>query len=540
VVAASTARVRVPPAGADKILISMRILLLCCFSSALCADYDLLIRNARVVDGAGNPWFRADVAIQAGKIAAIGNLPNASAQRTLDAKGRVVAPGFIDVHTHVETSVEKVPGGDNFVMDGVTTVVTGNCGGSRPDLGAFFAGVEKLGLGLNLASLIGHNTVRSQAMGTANRQATPEEIAKMQQLVEKAMRDGAVGFSTGLIYIPGTYANTEEVVALAKAASKYGGVYASHMRDEGVRVLEAIEEAVRVGREAGMRVELSHFKIDNKRLWGSSDKSLALVEKFRREGVDVVVDQYPYDRSSTNLGILLPSWALADGQEKIKQRLADPAARARIAKEMETMLKSKGRKDYSYAVVASCESDHSLEGKSISEINRLKGRKKKLKDEIETVLELQAQGGAQMVYHSMGEKDVDRIMRYPHTAVASDGGIREFNVGVPHPRSYGTNARVLAEYVRKRNIISLEDAIRRMTSLPARTFGFRDRGLLREGCWADLVMFDPERVQDKGTFQQPHQFSEGFDLVLVNGQAVVEDAKLTGARSGRVLRHPAP
>jgi N-acyl-D-amino-acid deacylase len=502
------------------------------------ADYDILIRNARVVDGSGNPWYRADVAVRAGRIAAIGPLGVATADRTIDAQGRVLAPGFIDVHTHVEGSVEKVPRGDNYLMDGVTTVVTGNCGGSWDDLAKAFAGLEKLGLGLNVASLVGHNTVRNQVMGAANRQATAEEIARMQALVAQGMRDGAVGFSTGLIYIPGTYASSDEVVALASAAAKYNGVYASHMRNEGERVVAAIEEAVRVGREAGMPVELSHFKIDNRRLWGMSDKTLALVERYRREGVDVVVDQYPYDRSSTNLGITLPSWALADG--KLKERLADPATRAKIAKEMEATVKKLGHKDYSYAVVAACKADPSLEGKSISEINRLKGRRKKLKEEIQTILDLQAAGGAQMVYHSMGTQDVERILRYPNTAIGSDGGIREFGVGVPHPRSYGTNARVLAEFVRTRGTIPLEDAIRRMTSLPARTFGFRDRGLIREGNWADLVLFDPARVQDKATFEKPHQYSEGFDFVLVNGRVMVDGGQLTQERPGKILRHSNP
>ena len=500
------------------------------------AQYDVIIRNARVVDGAGNPWFRADVGIRGDRIAAIGNLKEDTASKTIDARERILAPGFIDVHTHVEGAVEKVPRGDNYLLDGVTTIVTGNCGGSEIKLGEWFARLEKLGLGLNLASLIGHNSVRREVMGTANRLATPEEIARMQEVVDKAMREGAVGFSTGLIYIPGTYSNTEEVVALAKAAAKHGGVYASHMRDEGAHVLEAITEAVRVGKEAGVPVELSHFKIDNKRLWGSSDKSLALVEKFRAEGVDVVVDQYPYERSSTNLGIRLPSWALADGEEKIKERLKDPATRAKIAAEMKKILADLGFEDYSHALIAGFRPDRSLEGKTISEVNVLKGRAKTLDNEIETIFEIQLQGGAQMVYHSMGAEDVERIMRYPYTAIASDGGIREFGIGMPHPRSYGTNARVLAEYVRNRKVLTLEDAIRRMTSLPARTFGFRDRGLVAIGSVADLVLFDPSRVQDKATFQQPHQYTEGFDYVLVNGVVMVEDGKLTDARAGKVLR----
>ncbi len=501
------------------------------------ADYDLLIRNARIADGAGNPWFRGDIGIRQGRIAALGDLAGSTGASTFDAAGRIAAPGFIDVHTHIEGGIEKVPCGDNYVMDGVTTVVTGNCGGSRLKLADWFAALEKTGIGINVASLIGHNTVRTAVMSDANRAATPQEIAAMQALVEDNMRAGAIGFSTGLIYIPGTYSTPDEVVAVAKAAGRFGGVYSSHMRDEGARVLDAIEEALRVGREAGMRVELSHFKIDNRRLWGSSEKSLALVEKARRDGVDVVVDQYPYERSSTNLGITLPSWALADSDEKIKERLHDPAARARISAEMARMLQALGHKDYSYASVAECAFDRSIEGKTISEVNLSKGRRNGVKNEILTILDLVGQGHVQMVYHSMGAKDVERIMLYANTAVASDGGVRVLGEGVPHPRSYGTNARVLSEYVRVRGVVTLEDAIRKMTSLPARTYGMRDRGLLREGNWADIVIFDPAKVRDKATFTEPHQFSEGFDLVLVNGVAVVQNGKVTGARPGRVIRN---
>ncbi len=517
----------------------MRLPCLVLLASALlsAADYDLLIRNARVVDGTGNPWFLADVAVKDGTIAAIGRLSEASAERTIEAERRVVTPGFLDVHTHIEGGVEKVPGGDNYMLDGVTTVVTGNCGGSEVDLGTWFAQLEKLPLGINIASLIGHNTLRREVMGTANRQATPEEIARMQRLVEKAMQDGAVGFSTGLIYIPGTYSNTAEVVSLARAAAKYGGVYASHMRDEGDNVLEAITEAVTVGREAGMPVELSHFKIDNRRLWGGSDKSLALVEQFRQQGVDVVVDQYPYDHSSTNLGVLLPSWALADGSDKVAERLEDPKTRKQIAKEMKARLRSLGQKNYSYAIVAGYKPEPGYEGKTITEITAMRGKRKKVDQEIETIFDMTLTGGAQMVYHSMGDKDVERIIRYPNTAVASDGGFREFGLGMPHPRSYGTNARVLAEFVRNRGVLTLEDAVRRMTSLPARTFGLKDRGLIREGMAADLLLFDPEKVQDKATYQQPHHFSEGFDVIVVNGKVAAEAGKLTENRAGKVLRH---
>lgn len=515
-----------------------RLLLLywCAFTTLLASDYDVLIRNARVIDGAGNPWYRADVAVKNGKIAAIGALPSATADRVIEANNRTLTPGFIDVHTHIEGSVETVPRGDNYILDGVTTVVTGNCGGSRVHLADWFGALEKLGIGPNVASLIGHNSVRTEVMGTANRLATADEITKMQALIEQAMREGAVGFSTGLIYIPGTYSNTDEVVALAKAAAKYGGTYASHMRDEGAGLLKAIDEAVTVGRESGMPVELSHFKVDNPRLWGDSTKSIALVEKYRTEGVDVVVDQYPYDRSSTNLGVVLPSWALADGREAIKERLESPETRARVVKEMKDELSEKKRENYEYALIASFSPEPAYEGKTISEVNLLKGRPATVDAEIDTILEMILQGGAQMIYHSMGNEDVERIIRYPNTAIASDGGIREFGKGMPHPRAYGTNARVLAEFVRNRRVLTLEDAVRRMTSLPARTFHFKDRGLVREGFAADLLLFDPAKVQDKSTYQQPHQYTEGFDFVLVNGRLLVDNGKLTEVRSGQILR----
>jgi N-acyl-D-amino-acid deacylase len=512
-----------------------RALFLLLSPALFAANYDVLIRNARVIDGTGNPWFRADVGIKDGKIAAIGRLDGPAA-KTIDAGGRVLAPGFIDVHTHVEDGIEKVPRADNFLLDGVTSVITGNCGGSNLNLAEWFAKLDTLGIGINVGSLIGHNTVRAEVMGTANRAATPEEIQRMQALIEKAMEEGAVGFSTGLIYIPGTYASTEEVVALAKAAGKHGGTYASHMRDEGEHVLEAITEAVTVGREAGMPVELSHFKIDNRRLWGMSDMSLALVERFRRGGVDVVVDQYPYDHSSTNLGITLPSWALADGREKIRERLEDKPTREKIASEMEQTLRGLGQDDYSYVTLASFAPNKEYEGKTIAEINGLKGRPANTRAQIDTIFDIVLDGGAQAVYHSMGDKDLERILRYPNTAIASDGGVREFGSGVPHPRSYGTNARVLAEYTVQRGVLTLEDAIRRMTSLPARTFHLSDRGAIREGAAADLVLFDPARVQDKATYERPHQYSEGFDYVIVNGKIAVENGKITDQRGGVVLR----
>ncbi len=507
-------------------------------------EFDIVIRNARIVDGTGNPWFRGDVGIRDGTIAGIGSLAAATAHDTIDARERVLAPGFVDIHTHVEGrpgrgGIEQIPRADNFLLDGVTTIVTGNCGSSETRLGEWFARLETLGLGPNLASLVGHNSVRREVMGTANRQARPDEIARMQTIIDRAMRDGAVGFSTGLLYVPGTYADTGEVVQLAQAAARHRGVYASHIRDQGRKLLESIDEAATVGREAGMPVQISHFKVYTRRDWGSSVRSIGLVEELRRDGVDVAVDQYPYDRSSTGLGVTLPSWALADGDDAIRRRLDDPETRTRIVTDMKAILDTGGFPDYAHATVAAFRPDPGLEGKTISEITALKGRPASLDGEIDTILEMMQQGGAQMIYHTMAVEDVERILQYPNTAIASDGGVQQVGAGRPHPRSYGTNARVLAEYVWRRKVLSLEDAIRRMTSLPAGRFGFDDRGLIREGLAADLVLFDPEQVSDRATFQQPHRFSEGFDVVLVNGVVVVRDGTPTEARPGRILRHRA-
>ncbi len=508
-------------------------------------QYEVIIAGGRIVDGTGNPWYVGDVAIRDGRVAAIGPLCSAAktcatqAKRVIDAKGLYVSPGFIDVHTHSEDGIKARPAADNFLFDGVTSIVSGNCGGSDTDLAAVFAELRKNGISINYSTLVGHNSVRRDVMGTENRDPSAEELARMEALVEKAMRDGAVGFSTGLIYIPGTYSKTPEVVGLARAAAKYNGVYASHMRDEELRIDDAIDEAIHIGREAGMPVEISHFKNSSKKMWGYSKNTIARVEKARAEGVDVTVDQYPYTASSTNLGVLLPSWALAGGAGELKKRLADPATRKKIVAEMKDIVrKEAGFKNYEYAVVAGCRWDGSLDGKNISQINREKGRKKNLDAEIGTILEMMEKGGAQMVYHKMNEEDVERIMRFPYSMVASDAGIIEFGRGAPHPRGYGTNSRVLGHYVRERGTIRLEEAIRKMTSLPAQRFRLSERGVLRPGMWADVVVFDAAKVRDAATFEKPHAYAEGFVFVLVNGTVVIEGGKHSGARPGQVLLGP--
>ena len=508
------------------------------FASAQ-AGYDLVIRDARIVDGSGNPWYQGDVGIREGRIASIGRLASDGARRVLDAGGRIVAPGFIDVHTHAESGLRSGPTAENFLFDGVTSIVTGNCGGSETDLAKFFAALRQTGISINVSTLIGHNSVRRDVMGTEQRDPTAEELLKMEALVDKAMLEGAVGLSSGLIYVPGTYSKTPELIALARAAAKHNGVYASHMRNEGDQVLAAIAETVQIGREARLPVEISHFKISNKRHWGMSKRAIEAVEQARASGIDVTVDQYPYTRSSTNLGILLPTWTLAGGQAELAKRLADPTIRKKIVSEMKDDLRKRsGRKSLDYAVVAGCRWDPSLEGKSVSLINKEKGRKGRLEDEIQTVLEMMEKGGASMVYANMDDEDLERIMRFPYAMVASDAGITEFGRGVPHPRAYGTNARVLGLYVREKKILSLEEAIRKMTSLPAQRFRLMDRGLVRPGMWADLVVFDEKTVIDRASFEKPHAYAEGFQYVLVNGDVVIENGKHTGTRSGRVLLGP--
>ncbi len=508
------------------------------FPFAALAQYDLLIQNGKIIDGTGNHWYYADVAVKDGRIARIGRMKNDSALRVIDAAGMVVAPGFIDVHTHIEGSVFDVPTAGNFILDGVTTVVTGNCGSSVTDVQAFWRKLDSVKISLNVATLIGHNSVRRAVMGDDKRPPEPHELNRMIALVEEGMRNGAVGFSTGLIYVPGTYAGTAEVVELARAAARHGGIYASHIRDEGDRVLEAIEEAIRIGREAGLPVQISHFKVTYKPNWGRSEQTLKMVEEARKTGVDVTIDQYPYVASSTTLGTTMPDWLFAGGRDSLLWRLNHRPSRQRIVNEMIDMLRKKQLKNYSYAVVARYAPDSTLNGKSISEINRLKGRKPRMQDEAETILDLVASTErVQMVYFSMSETDLRNIARYPFNMFASDAGINKYGAGMPHPRAYGTNARVLGTYVRDLKIITLEEAVRRMSSLPALRFGFADRGLLREGMAADIVIFDEQKVGDRATFAEPHAYSFGFEYVIVNGVITAEKGKHTGARNGMLLKH---
>jgi N-acyl-D-amino-acid deacylase len=499
------------------------------------ATYDLVITGGMLVDGTGSTARRADLGLKDGKIAAIGTIAASAGRQSIDATGLMVAPGFIDVHTHADDVAER-PLAENFVRMGVTSIVAGNCGGSALDVGAALTTIADAKVSVNFATLVGHNTVRSAVIGRENRDPSAAELTRMKALVWKAMADGAVGFSTGLQYVPGTYSKTPEIIELARVAGNDGGIYASHMRNEGTALEEAVEETLRVGEAAGARVQISHLKVDSPSRWGAGAKALQLMNAARARGIAVAADQYAYTAASSTLGIRFPAWVLEGGRQKIVERLSDPAIWLRVRDEMRALLAERGLKDLSFATVASHRADPTLNGLSMQQV-ALKIKGSATADaQLEVAREMMLRDGASMVYHFMSDEDVERIMRDPHVGVASDSSVLAAGEGVPHPRGYGNNARVLGEYVRKRKVLTIEQAIRKMTSLPAQHFRFSDRGVLREGMAADIVVFDSARVSDQATFEKPHAYATGIPYVLVNGVLVVKDSEHTGAKPGVILR----
>ncbi len=496
--------------------------------------FDLLVGGGTVVDGSGGPGVRADVGVRDGRIAAVGRLTGATAHAVIDASGLVVAPGFIDVHTHAD-DIADTPRAENFVRMGVTTVVAGNCGTSALDIGEELSRIKQVGVSVNFATLVGHNTVREAVLGRADRPPDAVELSKMKGLVWKAMADGAVGFSTGLQYVPGAYADIVEIISLARVAADVGGLYATHLRNEGTRIGEAVDEAIRVGAAAGCPVEISHLKIDSPSRWGQAGKVLAQIDAARTSGVDVEADEYAYTAGSSGLGIRFPDWALEGGRDQVRARLDDPATWARIQAEMKQTLAERGFDDLSFAVVASYSPDPSLDGLSMKQVAaRIEGSPS-LDAQLEAARAMMREGGASMVYHLMSDDDVARFMRHPEVAIASDASVLTSGEGMPHPRGYGNNARVLGLFVRERHVLTLEDAVRKMTSLPARHFKFADRGLVKPGYAADLTIFDPARVADTATYTAPHAYPVGIPFVIVNGVVVVSHGEHTGARPGQVL-----
>lgn len=517
-----------------------RWLVLLCAATPLAAQApaDLLIRGGSVLDGSGAPAMRADVLVRDGRIVRVSPepLPVRAARRVIDATGLVVAPGFIDLHTHIE-AVFQMPDAESAVRQGVTLVVGGPDGGGPADFGAHMQRVERLRLGPNVAFLTGHNSIRREVMGLADRAPTAGELARMEQLVRQAMADGAFGLSTGLFYLPGTFARLDEVVALSRVAAAAGGIYTSHLREEGLGLLRGVGEAIDIGRQADIPVVLTHHKAVGKAMWGASRQTLAMIDSARALGIDVMADQYPYTASSTSFSVLIPAWAREGGDSAFARRVGNSALRDSIAKGIVFILENdRGGGDLRRVQFASVAWKRDLEGRTLYDWAVERGLPTTPEAAVELVIEGELKGSASMVYHVMDEGDVERIMAHPWTAIASDGSLQRPGNGVPHPRAYGTFPRVLGHYVRERGVLSLPEAVRKMTALPAKRLGLTDRGRIAEGLVADLTIFDPATVRDRATFTAPHQYPEGIPYVIVNGVPVVDRGAFTAARPGRVLR----
>jgi len=512
--------------------------------STVCSDrqpekFDYLIRNGMVVDGMGNPRYKADIGIIGDRITKIGRIGRQQGNSVIDASGKVVSPGFIDMHSHGEGRILEDPTAHNLITQGATTIVGGNCGGSPLNLRKFFEKVESTGIALNLGVLAGHNSVRKKVMGNAGKEPTVEELEEMKKIVEQEMRAGALGLSTGLKYRPGVYSKTEEVIELAKVVSRYGGFYATHLRDEGLKLFESMEEAFEIGEEAGIPVQLSHHKAAGVDMWGKTEISLEMMEDARKRGIDVTTDQHPYPATFTGITIIFPAWALEGTGSEIKQRLDDPETRQKVREGIVFNIKhDRGGNDIRNITIAEYSNDTLWEGKNLKEILEMKGTEPSMENAAELAIEIYENGGASAVYHCLSEEDVVGIMRHPLTMHASDAGIAVYNKGKIHPRHYGHFPRILARHVRETGDLRLEEAIRKMTSFPASRIGARDRGVLSEGKYADVVIFDLETIQDKATWDNPHQYPEGIDYVFVNGEIVVDHGKITGKLPGRIIYGP--
>ena len=531
--------------------------------------FDIVIRNGRIIDGTGSPWSSGDLAVRDGRIAAIGRLEGAKAARVIDARGMIVAPGFIDMLGQSELTILVNPHVPSKIFQGITTEITGEGGSIAPlneaiiaadklafehyrivpdwrSLRDYFARLERQGTGINLASYVGATQVRRMVLGDGNRAPNATELERMKELVRQAMRDGAVGVSTSLQYAPAPYASTEELIALARESAGFGGIYATHMRSEGDAIIAALDEAIRIGREAAIPVEIWHLKAAGKSNWGRMPEIVAHIEKARQSGVDITADTYAYPAWFNNFSAFVPPWVHDGGDQKMLERLRDPALRARIRKEMETPSTAwdnewhevPGPDGIIISVVHNPEL-LPLQGKTLAEIARLWGM-----DPIDALFDLLIKDDAftYVAVFGMSEPDVALALLQPWTSVDNDsqGTAPDGLLGRehPHPRAYGTFPRILRKYVREEKSLRLEEAIRKFTALPAQRMRLTDRGVLKAGMWADVVVFDPETVRDLATFENPNQLSTGMQYVLVNGVPVIDGGKATKALPGKVLRGP--
>jgi len=523
---------------------------------------ETVLWNGYVIDGTGNPWFKADIGIDHGKIAKIGDLESERAETRINVRNLVIAPGFIDMHSHSDDALLINPKAESKIRQGVTTEVIGNCGDSGAPiddkireemekttamlvsskvkinyntLEEYARKLERQGISVNVAPLVGHGNLRKMAVGYDDRCPTRAELAKMKGILAKAMKQGAFGLSTGLIYPPGSYAKTPEIIELAKVAASFHGIYTSHIRNEGAKLLDAVKEAIAIGREAKIPVEISHHKAGGKKNWGKVKQARELMEDARKEGIEVTCDVYPYVASSFGLVNMLPQWAHEGGPKKITQRLRDSRIKNRMKKDMLKGALSSAH--WNRTMIAHCPKHKEYQGKFVADI-----AKAKREDPFEFAFNLLIEEdlSVSVVRFGMCEEDVEYVLQYPNAIVGSDGSALApygpLGKGHPHPRNYGTFTRVLGHYSRTRGIITLQEAVRKMTSLPAQKLGLRDRGVIRLGAWADLVVFNPETVIDVATYADPKRYPKGIEYVIVNGVLTVGKGRHTGARAGKVLK----
>jgi N-acyl-D-amino-acid deacylase len=494
--------------------------------------YDILIRNGRVLDGSGNPWLAADIGIRGGRIVDMGRLGNAAAARVVDAHGLTVSPGFIDVHSHATSGLEgTLKEARQLLAQGITTVALNPDGGGTPDLRAQRAGFEQRGVGVNVALYVPHGAIRREVIGMADRAPTQAELDRMVAIAKNGMEAGGIGLSSGLYYAPGSYAKTEEVIALAKVVGELGGVYESHIRDEAdynIGVVGAVQEVIRIAEEGHLPGIVAHMKALGPASWGLSMALVERIQQARDRGVEVYADQYPYDASGTGIvGALIPRWAEVGGRAELLKRIQG-AEHERLAADIRRNFERRGGPDK--LVISRYAPNPAYEGQSLAQVAKALG-----KPADETAMELLVKGDASLVSFNMTESDIELIMRQPFTMTCTDGDLVPFGQGQPHPRGNGAFARKIRRYVNERGTIDLPFAVRSMTSLPASVFGLKDRGTLRPGAWADILIFDPAKVRDAATYLEPHQLSEGMEYVLVNGVLEKDADAFTGKLGGRVV-----
>jgi N-acyl-D-amino-acid deacylase len=500
-------------------------------------DLDVLIVHGTVIDGSGAPAQFCDIGIRDHKIVALGywKFLLSHPRLTIEARDRIVAPGFIDVHTHIEPNLPATGAfqADNFLRQGVTTIITGNCGRSRTDVGAMFRALEKNGSYINVATLVGHNSVRQQVMEFASRVPTLQELNAMRSLVDRAMKDGAVGFSTGLEYAPGRFAEVSEVVALAKVAAAQGGIYASHIRDEGSKGVEAIREALAVGKQAAIATEISHFKASGPRQWHTILNRLEMLDEARASGQPVTIDVYPYASSSTTTDILLPDWVVKDNHSGLRQVVTSPELRQKLHADIFSRLIQEGWTDLSFVRLAAGKPEWI--GRTLAQVPTSAAD---VNGQIENLIDVSLRGGAQAVFASMNEDDVAEVITYPYCVFGSDSAVRDPSAEYhPHPRGCGTFPRVFKEYVKDKNLLPLAEAVHKASGEAATIFQLGNRGFLRPGYWADVVVFDANSIEDKATYDEPFAEPVGLDYVIVNGLVVVDHGYLTGDKpSGMPIR----